>query len=120
MLRIARAACRAKLGSGTCNWGQSRSSCQPDAEQYECNWTECDVPLLRPLITMEKNEIIRIARQIGTFDTSILPFEDCCTLFVPKSPSTNPNLKVVERAEASIPGLDDMIDEAVAMQRLSR
>jgi thiamine biosynthesis protein ThiI len=73
-----------------------------------------NVPLLRPLITMDKNEIIRIARQIGTYDTSILPFEDCCTLFVPKSPSTNPNLKVVERAEASIPGLDEMIAEAVA------
>lgn len=73
-----------------------------------------NVPLLRPLITMEKDEIIQIAKQIGTFDTSILPFEDCCTLFVPKSPSTNPNLEVVERVEASIKGLEAMIDEAVA------
>ncbi|MFC5651716.1 tRNA uracil 4-sulfurtransferase ThiI [Paenibacillus solisilvae] len=72
------------------------------------------IPLLRPLITMDKNEIIRIAKQIGTYNTSILPYEDCCTLFVPKSPSTNPNLKIVERVEASIQGLDDMIHTAVA------
>lgn len=73
-----------------------------------------DLPLLRPLIMTDKNEIIRMAKQIGTYDTSILPFEDCCTLFVPKSPSTNPNLKIVERVEASIHKLQAMIDEAVA------
>ncbi|MGZ9585038.1 tRNA uracil 4-sulfurtransferase ThiI [Paenibacillus marinisediminis] len=73
-----------------------------------------DIPLLRPLVTMDKEEIIRIANDIGTFETSILPYEDCCTLFVPKSPSTNPNIRVLERIEASIPELDDMIEAAVA------
>ncbi|BBH21255.1 putative tRNA sulfurtransferase [Paenibacillus baekrokdamisoli] len=73
-----------------------------------------ELPLLRPLIMTDKNEIIRIAKQIGTYETSILPFEDCCTLFVPKSPSTNPNLKIVQRVESSIQTLDAMIDEAVA------
>jgi thiamine biosynthesis protein ThiI len=57
------------------------------------------LPLLRPLIMSDKSSIIRQAEQIGTFPISVLPFEDCCTLFIPKSPSTNPNLKVVERLE---------------------
>jgi thiamine biosynthesis protein ThiI len=57
------------------------------------------LPLLRPLIMSDKSSIIRRAEQIGTFPISVLPFEDCCTLFIPKSPSTNPNLKVVERLE---------------------
>lgn len=73
----------------------------------------CDLPLLRPLVTMDKEEIIHIAQEIGTFETSILPYEDCCTLFVPKSPSTNPNIRVLERIEASIPELDAMIETAV-------
>lgn len=73
----------------------------------------CDIPLLRPLVTMDKEEIIHIAQEIGTFETSILPYEDCCTLFVPKSPSTNPNIRVLERIEASIPELEAMIEAAV-------
>ncbi|CAH1213973.1 putative tRNA sulfurtransferase [Paenibacillus plantiphilus] len=73
-----------------------------------------DLPLLRPLIMMDKNDIIRIAEEIGTYETSILPYEDCCTLFVPKSPTTNPNLKVVQKIEAYIPRLDEMIAEAIA------
>ncbi|MBW7473681.1 tRNA 4-thiouridine(8) synthase ThiI [Paenibacillus oenotherae] len=73
-----------------------------------------ELPLLRPLIMMDKNDIIRIAEEIGTYATSILPYEDCCTLFVPKSPTTNPNLKVVQKIEACIPNLDKMIEEAVA------
>jgi thiamine biosynthesis protein ThiI len=72
-----------------------------------------DLPLLRPLIMMDKNDIIRIAERIGTFETSILPYEDCCTLFVPKSPSTNPNLNVVQKVESFVPRLQEMIDEAV-------
>lgn len=72
-----------------------------------------DLPILRPLVMMDKNEIIDIARNIQTYDTSILPYEDCCTLFVPKSPTTNPNLNIVERVEASITALADLIQDAV-------
>lgn len=72
-----------------------------------------DIPLLRPLVMMDKNEIIDISVKIGTYDLSILPYEDCCTLFVPKSPATNPNLRIVEQIEAHIEGLDALIDEAV-------
>lgn len=72
-----------------------------------------DLPILRPLIAMDKNEIIRVAEKIETYSTSILPFEDCCTLFVPKSPSTNPNLRILEKIENQLSWLPEFIDEAV-------
>lgn len=71
------------------------------------------LPMIKPLIMMDKQEIIEIARKIDTFETSILPFEDCCTLFLPKSPSTNPNLRVVERVESSMEDYDLLIQQAV-------
>ncbi|PDO10268.1 MAG: tRNA 4-thiouridine(8) synthase ThiI [Candidatus Reconcilbacillus cellulovorans] len=58
-----------------------------------------DLPVIRPLIATDKTDIVRLAEKIGTYSISIRPYEDCCTLFVPKSPSTNPNLRVVERFE---------------------
>lgn len=72
------------------------------------------LPLLRPLVMVDKQDIIDYAERIGTYSTSILPYEDCCTLFVPKSPAINPNLNVVERAEAYMGSeLERLIDEAV-------
>ena len=58
------------------------------------------MPVLRPLIGMDKVEIIRMARDIGTFETSILPYEDCCTVFTPRHPATRPNIDDVRAAEA--------------------
>ena len=72
------------------------------------------LPLLRPLVMMDKQEIIERAEAIGTYPVSILPYEDCCTLFVPKSPSTNPNLRVVEKVESFVPEYDRLLEEAVA------
>ena len=60
------------------------------------------MPVLRPLIGMDKVEIIRIAREIGTYETSILPYEDCCTVFTPRHPCTRPNLEDVRKAEAAL------------------
>ena len=51
-----------------------------------------DLPVYRPLVGMDKNEVINLARKIGTYDTSILPYEDCCTIFVAKHPVTKPTL----------------------------
>ncbi len=74
----------------------------------------CSLPMLRPLVMMDKQDIIEHAAQIDTFETSILPFEDCCTLFVPKSPAINPNLNIVEKVEAMMGSeLERLIDEAV-------
>ncbi|UOB19921.1 tRNA uracil 4-sulfurtransferase ThiI [Macrococcus armenti] len=70
------------------------------------------LPILRPLLTLDKDEIIIKAKEIGTFETSIQPFEDCCTIFTPKNPKTNPRLDKVESFEAST-DFDAMIDEAI-------
>ncbi|MCR4924381.1 MAG: tRNA 4-thiouridine(8) synthase ThiI [Lachnospiraceae bacterium] len=59
----------------------------------------CTLPVYRPLIGMDKQEIVEISEKIGSFETSILPYEDCCTIFVAKHPVTKPNLKVIKRSE---------------------
>ena len=61
-----------------------------------------NMPILRPCITMEKEEIIRLAQQIDTYETSILPYEDCCTVFVPKDPKTKPKIETCEKEEAKL------------------
>lgn len=73
-----------------------------------------DLPLLRPLVMMDKSEIVEISQSIGTYELSILPYEDCCTLFVPKSPTTNPNMRIVDKIEATLPGYRALLDAAVA------
>lgn len=70
----------------------------------------CKLPVMRPLIGFDKQEIIDISEKIGTFETSILPFEDCCTIFVAKHPVTKPNLKAIKRSELK---LREKIDELV-------
>ena len=62
----------------------------------------CDIPVFRPCIGMDKDEIVSIARKIDTFETSILPYEDCCTVFTPKHPRTKPALENVLKEEAKI------------------
>ena len=71
-----------------------------------------DMPVLQPLIGMDKEEIVTLARRIGTFETSILPYEDCCTVFTPRHPRTHPKLKDVEVAESAL-DIDALVDEAV-------
>ena len=72
-----------------------------------------DMPVLRPLIGMDKVEIIRISREIGTYETSILPYEDCCTVFTPRHPATRPNLEEVRKAEAVL-DVEALVDRALA------
>jgi len=70
------------------------------------------MPVFRPLIGMDKNEIVELARRIGTFDTSILPYDDCCTLFTPKHPRTKPRIISAEHEEQKI-DIVRLIKEAV-------
>ena len=70
------------------------------------------LPILQPLIGMDKEEIVERARQIGTFETSILPYEDCCTVFTPRHPRTRPKLHEVERAESKL-DIDALVAEAL-------
>ena len=72
-----------------------------------------DMPVFRPLIAFDKKEIIDIARLIGTFDTSILPYEDCCTVFTPRRPRTKPKLSEVLTAEDKL-DIGGLVEDALA------
>jgi len=75
----------------------------------------CDLPVFRPLIGFDKQEIVEVAKKIDTFETSILPFEDCCTIFVAKHPVTKPNRKVIQRSELKLQEkIDEMVETAIA------
>ncbi len=82
-----------------------------------CTDAVAQMPVFRPLIGTDKAEIVKTARKIDTFDTSIEPYEDCCTIFTPKHPRTKPSLEMVERGEAAIDGealLEEALKTAVA------
>ena len=81
--------------------------------------TLAELPVFRPLIGMDKEEIVTVARRIDTFDVSILPYEDCCTVFTPRHPDTRPKLRLVEAAEAVL-DTDALVEEAVAGVRRRR
>lgn len=70
------------------------------------------LPVFRPLVGMDKEEVVRIARKIGTFETSILPYEDCCTVFTPRHPRTRPHLDEIEAAEAVL-DVEALVQEAL-------
>ena len=70
------------------------------------------MPIFRPLIAMDKEEIIDIAKQIKTYETSILPYEDCCTVFLPKFPLIKPNLQKVAQEESKL-NVDKLIENAL-------
>ncbi len=81
-----------------------------------CTDAAVDMPVFRPLIGMDKDEIITISRKIGAFETSILPYEDCCTVFTPKHPRTRPTIELIEKAESAV-DFSEMIDRAVETVR---
>ena len=70
------------------------------------------LPIFRPLVGMDKEEAVRIARKIGTFETSILPYEDCCTVFTPRHPRTRPRLEDVEAIEEPL-DVEGLVKEAL-------
>jgi thiamine biosynthesis protein ThiI len=72
-----------------------------------------DLPIFMPLVGMDKEDIVSIARKIGTLETSILPYEDCCTVFTPKHPKTKPTLGQVLNAEKEL-DREALIEEALA------
>lgn len=78
-----------------------------------CTDFAVNMPVFRPCIGMDKEEIIAISRKIDTFQTSIQPYEDCCTVFTPKHPKTKPHLDDVIKAEANIKNLEELMNEAI-------
>lgn len=77
-------------------------------QSLACTNEVCTLPVFRPCIGMDKQEIVNIAEKIDTYETSILPYEDCCTIFVAKHPVTKPNINVIKKSERN---LDDVIDD---------
>lgn len=77
-----------------------------------CTDAVCEIPVFRPVIGMDKLEIINVARKIDTFETSTLPYEDCCTVFTPKHPKTKPTIEEVEKAQNKF-DFSKLIDDAV-------
>lgn len=82
-----------------------------------CTDVLATMPVFRPVIGMDKEEIIRISRKIGTFEISIQPFEDCCTVFTPRHPCTRPKLDAIERAERVLP-IEELVEEALVGVRI--
>ena len=81
----------------------------------------CTLPVYRPLIGFDKNDIIDIAKKIDTFETSILPYEDCCTIFVAKHPVTKPNVNIIRRSEKKLSEkIDELVKTAVETAELIR
>jgi len=81
----------------------------------------CKMPVFRPLIAFDKEDIVNIAKKIDTYETSILPFEDCCTIFVAKHPVTKPNLGVIRKHEGSLSEkIDLMLYEAISGREIIR
>lgn len=77
-----------------------------------CTDAAADMPVYRPLIGFDKNDIVEISRRIGTFETSIEPYEDCCTVFTPKHPKTHPNLSDILKEEENL-DVENLIDRAI-------
>ena len=79
-----------------------------------CTNEVCTLPVFRPCIGMDKQEIVDISEMIHTYETSIQPYEDCCTIFVAKHPVTRPSLEAIEKSEQALVGkIEDLYKKAI-------
>ena len=107
MMQVAQAICE-QTGALALITGESVGQVASQTVQaIACTDAVCQVPVFRPVIGMDKREIVAVANRIGTIETSILPYEDCCTVFTPRHPRTRPKLAEIQQAEQAldIPGL---------------
>ena len=115
MMRIAERVAR-KSGCSALITGKSVGQVASQTMQaIYCTDNAADIPVFRPLIGMDKMEVVAIARKIGTFDTSILPYEDCCTVFTPKHPKTRPSLSELleEETKADFLAMENVAFEGI-------
>jgi thiamine biosynthesis protein ThiI len=112
MMRIAQAVAKEK-GCDMLITGESLGQvASQTSDALVCTDAVCDIPVMRPLIAMDKVDIMDIARDIDTYETSIQPYEDCCTVFLPKHPLTRPKLKRIEESESKL-DVDALVRAAV-------
>ena len=113
MMRIAEAVAQ-RCGAGAIVTGECLGQVASQTmEAMRATTAVTTLPILRPVVGMDKEEIVRIARRINTFETSILPYEDCCTVFTPRHPATRPALEDVRAAEAAL-DVDALVAEALS------
>ncbi len=102
MMRISTAVAQ-RTGAGAIVTGESLGQVASQTmEAMQCTGAVTDLPVFRPVVGMDKEEIVRISRRINTFETSILPYEDCCTVFTPRHPRLKPTRAECERAEEKL------------------
>ena len=112
MMRIAEQVAQ-RTGAGALVTGECLGQVASQTmEAMRATTAVCSLPILRPVVGMDKEEIVRTARKIGTFETSILPYEDCCTVFTPRHPKTHPKLEEITEAEAAL-DIEALVEEAV-------
>ncbi|MBE6050506.1 MAG: tRNA 4-thiouridine(8) synthase ThiI [Clostridium sp.] len=112
MMRIA-CTLSEKLGIDSVSTGESIGQVASQTMEGLIVSTDCaDRPVFRPLIAMDKEDIMDIAREIDTYETSILPYEDCCTIFVPKHPKTSPRVEAMRKSE-SVLNIEELVQKAI-------
>ena len=113
MMRIAERLARADGAQALITGESVGQVASQTMEALGCTDEVVGMPVFRPLIGMDKSEIIERAEKIGTFETSSLPYEDCCTVFTPKHPATHPRVELVRKAEQALDG-ETLIEAAIA------
>ena len=112
MMRIAEAVAQ-RCGAGAIVTGECLGQVASQTmEAMRATTAVTTLPILRPVVGMDKEEIVQISRKIGTYDTSILPYEDCCTVFTPRHPRLRPTVEEAEAAEAGL-DVEAMVQAAV-------
>ena len=112
MVRISTIMAR-RIGAGALITGESLAQVASQTmESMYSTQSTTDMLILRPLVGMDKEQIIEISNKIGTFNTSILPYEDCCTVFLPKRPIIKPKIDIVLKEEKKL-DIDALVKEAV-------
>ncbi len=112
MMRIAEAIAVKRKGKALVTGESIGQVASQTMESLAATDNVVSLPVFRPVIGFDKSEIIEIAQKIGTYETSILPYEDCCTVFVPKHPVTHPSLEKIEQSETVL-NIEKMVQDAV-------
>lgn len=119
MLRIARVIAEKEEAEAIVTGESLAQVASQTLQALACTDEVQDLPILRPCIGLDKTEITEIARKIGTYETSIQPYEDCCTIFTPPHPKTKPRMYDILNLEAAMPGLPELEAEAAQSAEFS-
>lgn len=117
MMRLANQVARAEHAQGLVTGESIGQVASQTMHALQCTDMVADYPVYRPLIGFDKQEIINLAEKIGTFETSSLPYEDCCTVFTPRHPATKPKLEIILDGEAKL-DTDELIAQAMAGEEI--